>query len=361
MLGSRAILASVILALPAASATLGMRPPAEAIAQDKREPQGESIELRSDLVSIPVSVTSSGSRPMRVLTKDDFTIFEDGKPQQISHFSASDAAVDIVLALDTSGSMKSDIDHMRDAAREFIERMRPQDPGALVAFARRVDLLAELKLNHSALKTGLRELSPGSGTAFYDALYLIWDEILRSSTSPRKAMLVLTDGVDSASYYPFSEVSNRLEHSGAAVYFIEIDTESYTLEGLRKEKFTLSPDQLERYRRAYRKDESPFRYRNPQLFLPEEIVEIGRGLYKIARQELRQLASRTGGRVFPLKSMKDLPGIYAQLGAELGTLYSLGYYPTNGRRDGSWRSLKVTVKVPEVEAHTREGYWAPSK
>ncbi|MBI4467792.1 MAG: VWA domain-containing protein [Acidobacteria bacterium] len=330
--------------------------------QEKRgAEQGESIELRSDLVSIPVAVAFAESRRAPVLTKNDFVVLEDGKPQEISHFSAQDAAVDIVLALDTSGSMKSDIDKIREAAREFVERMRSQDPGAIVSFARSVDLLSDLTRERFKLKEALREISPGSGTAYYDALYLVAEDILKSSRSPRKAVLALTDGVDSASYYTFAQMSDLVERSGAAVYFIEIDTEEYTVEGLRKERFMLSPEQLERYRRAYRPDENPIRYRNPRFFMPDETAEIAKGLYRIARKELRQVATRTGGTVFPLKTLKDLPKIYAQLASELGTLYSLGYYPTNSRRDGSWRKLTVTVKAPGGAARSREGYWAPAK
>ncbi len=330
-------------------------------AQGRAPAQSGSIELRSDLVSFPVAVTLPDMRAQALLKKENFTVYEDGKRQEISHFSASDVPVDIVLAADTSGSMKGDIDLVKHAVLDFIDRMRPQDSGAVVSFARGIELLAGPTADRAALKGAVHEISAGSGTAYYDALYLICDEVLKNSGSPRKAVIVLSDGVDSSSYYDFERVSHLLERGGASSYFIEIDTEKFTVKGLRQERFTLSADQLERYRREYKPEESPLRYRNPLFFTPEETAKIAEGLYQIARREMRMVAEHTGGRVFPLKTMKDLPAIYRQISSELGTLYSIGYSPTNGKRDGTWRKLRVEVNVPGAETHTRSGYWAPAR
>jgi Ca-activated chloride channel family protein len=105
----------------------------------------------------------------------------------------------------------------------------------------------------------------------------------------------------------------------------------------------------------------PIRYRDPGFFFDDELERIARGLYKIAQNELRQLADRTGGRVFPLKRLEDLNDIYAKIAAELGTLYSIGYYPSNSKHDGQWRPIRVEVNVSGAQVLARSGYWAPKK
>jgi VWFA-related protein len=216
------------------------------------------------------------------------------------------------------------------------------------------------------LKEALTRIPAESGTNFYDALHLSAHELLQQATGERKAIIVLSDGVDTSSYYDFEQISQLLERSGITAYFIEVDTQDDMIQGLKgerrgKPRLTLSPAQLEKYRRAFRPDEPPAFYRQARLFSVDERVEMARGLYKLAHEELRRLAERTGGRVFPLKDFSQLNAIYAQISAELSTLYSIGYYPINAKRDGTWRSLRVDVAVPNAKAHARSGYWAPSK
>jgi Ca-activated chloride channel family protein len=319
-----------------------------------------TIELRSDLVSFTVTVSLPGGQALTTLKPENFRVYENNARQEIAHFAAVDAPVDIILVIDDSGSMKEQLDLVRRAADQFMDRMRPQDRAAVLAFGRQIELLADLSHSRSTLKSAISRIPQGSGTALYDALYLVADELLKGAAS-RKAIILLSDGVDSYSYYDFDQAGAILERTGVTVYSIEVDTLEDMVKGLRHERFTLSPDQLEKYRRAFRPEDPPIRYRNPFFFTTEETIEIARGLYQLADAELRRLAERTGGTVFPLKSYSQLNAIYEQIGAELGTLYSIGYYPTNARRDGTWRSLRVEVTIPDTKAHARSGYWAPSK
>lgn len=323
--------------------------------------QESTIELRSDLVSFTVTVSLPDGEALTTLTAENFTVYENNVRQEITHFAAVDAPVDIVLLVDDSGSMREQLAVVRRAAEQFVDRLRSQDRAAIVAFGKQVELLADLAHNHATLKEAIGRIPEGSGTAFYDALYLVAKDVLQSA-APRKAVIVLSDGVDSFSYYEFEQASEMLERAGVTAYFIEVDTEDDMIRGLKKRNgFILSPSQLEKYRRAFRPDDPPLRYRYPQLFTSEENVEIARGLYQLARAELRRVAERTGGKVFPLKSFSRLNAIYEQIGAELGTFYSIGYYPTNARRDGTWRALRVEVNRPGAKAHARSGYWAPTK
>lgn len=330
--------------------------------QDKKEVAQDqpAIELRSDLVSFTVTVSLPGGEALATLKPENFRVYENNTPQVITHFSAVDAPVDIMLMVDDSGSMREQMNLVKRAAGQFVDRMRPQDRAGVIAFGRQVELLADLTHSRATLRDAIDRIPKGSGTAFYDALYLVATEPLQGA-SARKAIIVLTDGVDSSSYYNYEQASEALERAGVTVYFIEVDTEEEVVRGLRRGYFTLSPDQLERYRRAFRPEDPPLRYRNPLFFTPDETAEMARGLYQLARAELRRLAERTGGKVFPLQTFSQLKAIYEQIGAELGTLYSIGYYPTNAKHDGTWRSLRVEVNIPGAKAHARSGYWAPSK
>jgi Ca-activated chloride channel family protein len=333
--------------------------------QQKRRPdpdQGEVIELRSDLVSFTVSVLGGTGQALMNLKPEDFIVFENGERQKITHFATVDAPVDIVLAIDTSGSMQGDHEIVRKAATSFIERMRPQDRIAIVEFGRDVNLSLDWTKEPRKARDVIKAINSKkpTATAFYDSLYVISDELLRT-VQGRKAVILLSDGVDSLSYYEYQPAASLLERSGAAVYFVEIDTEEFTVRGLRRGDFTLSPQQLERYRRTFRPDDLPIRYRDPGFFFDDELERIARGLYKIAQNELRQLADRTGGRVFPLKRLEDLNDIYAKIAAELGTLYSIGYYPSNSKHDGQWRPIRVEVNVSGAQVLARSGYWAPKK
>lgn len=347
------------LALVVALAASGRARPLQQTSPTQ-EQRGDVIELRSDLVSFTVSVVGPRGESLTTLKPENFTVYENGERQQISHFATVDAPVGVVLAIDVSGSMRGDLETVRKAATGFIERLRQQDRVAVVEFSRDVSLLQDFTRDRKKAKEAVKRLAPGTATSFYDALYVIADELL-SDVSARKAIIVLSDGVDSSSFYDFPQASGKLERAGVAAYFIEIDTEEYTVSRVRRGQLTLSPEQLERYRRFYRPGDLPVRYRNPYFFTQEELAEITRALYRLARQEIRQLAERTGGRVYPLRTLADLNAIYARIAAELGTLYSIGYYPTNQEHDGTWRSLRVEVNIPGARVTARSGYWAPSK
>lgn len=338
-------------------------------AQQPQEPPVEDdtvVRLQSELVSFTVVVSTTDGRPLPALKAEHFRVFEDHKRQEIVYFAAVDAPVDMLLLIDDSNSMQEKMPLVKQAAEVFFDRLRPQDRAGLVAFGEQTVLLADLVRSPTKLKQALARIPAEAGTNFYDALYLSAQELVRQASGERKAIIVLSDGVDTSSYYSFEQASQLLERSGITAYFIEVDTLDDMIQGLKGERkgrprLTLSAAQLEKYRRAYRPEEPAAFYRDARFFSVEERVQIARALYQLARQELRHLAERTGGRVFPLKDFSQLSAIYHQISAELSTLYSIGYHPTNTKRDGAWRSLRVELSVPNAKAHARSGYWAPAK
>ena len=172
----------------------------------------------------------------------------------------------------------------------------------------------------------------------------------------------MSDGVDSTSKMKFDLVAPLVEKSDASVYFLELNTEAATLEGLMKPNndpgyLNLSQSQVDRYWAEY-DPESLQRFKPREALSKEMRREINEGLYTLARKEIRSLAQRAGGRVYPVKSLSDLMGVYKQVADDLRSQYSIGYYPSNKSRDGRWRSIRVETSTQGSMVRARSGYWA---
>ncbi len=341
---------------------------ATAIAQDKekQEPKEEILKLDTNLVSIDVNVTSkSGSASPENLKIEDFIIYEDGVRQKLENFATIDVPFNIVLLLDTSGSAKDEIELMKKAAKRFLSEMRPQDRIALVEFNQKYSVLEELTADHEKIESAMNWLQPGTGTAFYDALQLTIDEVLKKA-SGRKAIIALTDGVDSVSGSNYEEILPELEKSGISTYFLEVNTEALTEAKMllacdEENSFHFSRQQLKKYLDEYAENADPSQYRDHCKLSKLERMQINRRLYESARKELREISAQTGGRVYPCRRLSEIGPAYAQIAAELRTQYSLGYYPKNDKKDGKWRTLKIEIKHPGLTAKTKPGYRALSE
>jgi VWFA-related protein len=203
-----------------------------------------------------------------------------------------------------------------------------------------------------------------TGTSFYDALFLAVEESPLKQIEGRKAIICMSDGVDSSSKTKYLDVAKLVEKSDASVYFLELNTEAVTLNRLLKPKSDpdyadLSQSQVDRYFDAYDAD-SLDRHRERKLLPHDLLTKINRGLFELARRQERELAQRTGGRVYPVRSLIDLAGVYKQVADDLRSQYSIGYYSNNDPRNGGWRSIRVEVrgKSKGASVRARSGYWA---
>ncbi len=337
-------------------------------AQDKqrqdKQPEIGTIRLNTDLVTVDAIVTDrDGNRISRVLKASDFTIYEDGVRQAINSFSATDAPFNLVLLLDTSGSASHEIELMSRAALRFLDELRPGDRVAVIQFSKEVELLKDLTSERAEIEEALRLLKPGSGTSFYDSLKLAIDEVFKE-VEGRKAVVALSDGVDSFGYTTFDQILAEIESSNILTYFLELDTEEFTQAGMTRDcsdesHFQFSPKQFKKYLTEYGKDAMMSENQPHCLLSKLERMQINRRLYESARRELREMAYKTGGRVYPVKDLQQLEPAYSQIAAELRTYYSMSYYPTNEKRNGKWRTLRVKVNRPGFVAKTRPGYRAP--
>jgi Ca-activated chloride channel homolog len=350
-------------------AAIIMFAPLAARAQDQDEP----IRLKTDLVSITASVTDKNGRAVKSLKAEDFIIYEDGAKQKISHFAATEEPFTLMLLLDISGSTRDDIALIKTAAKNFLSELRPEDRVGVIVFNREIEMIAELAdarpavveaIDRIAFKEGdgAYRFSSNTGTSFYDALFLAVEESPLKEAEGRKAIVCMSDGVDSTSLKAYKDIAPLVEKSEASVYFLELNTEQATLTGLLKPRtdpgyLNFSQSQINRYYDAF-DEESLDRHRPRDLMTADTRREINKGLYEIARRETREMAERTGGRGYPVRALADLAGIYKQIADDLRSQYSISYYPVNMARDGRWRSIKVETRSPGATVRSRSGYWA---
>jgi len=340
---------------------------------------GDAVELRSDLVTLTVSVTNRAGQPVTGLRPESFQVLEDGVPQKIEFFEPVSDPYSLLLLLDTSGSTINDIGRMRSAASEFIGGLSPADRLGIASFSRGVQLPDELTSNRSILARQLSDFGPtiatdpgakrfdsNTGTSLYDALVLALGEspVAADTSSRRRAVVLFSDCVDSTSSYDFDEAVRLADQSGISIYVILLDTQSFSDRLLTQpedgeSRINFSKSQLARFYENFAPD-SPDRGREPSTYSAIERLEINGSLYDLARQQAAEMAKRSGGRVYPIASLVDAGAAYRAIAAELRTRYSIGYYPTNSRHDGSWRVLSVTVpKAIGSVVVTRPGYLAP--
>jgi len=353
---------------------LTLIPRLAAPAQSQRQTdQDEPIRLKTDLVTVTASVSGANAAAVKSLKAEDFAIYEDGVKQRISHFAATEEPYTLLLLLDVSGSTRDEIALMKRAARNFLGELRFDDRVGVIVFSREAEMIAEFTDSRARSVSAIdgiamvegedgHRFTGKTGTSFYDALYLAVEQSPLKQVEGRKAIVCMSDGVDSTSKMKFRDIAPLAEKSGASLYFLELNTEEATLRGLLKPKtdpdyLNFSQSQIERYY-ADRDPDSLERFKPRGSLQPETIREINAGLYKLSRRELRTLGERTGGRVYPVKSLADLTSVYKQVGDELRSQYSIGYYPSNRTRDGGWRSIKVETRAPGATVRARSGYWA---
>lgn len=342
--------------------------------------EGDVVRVETQLVSVPAVVTDQAGHPITGLRAENFAVFEDGQPQHITNFMTTEAPFEVALLLDTSGSTREDLSLIRRAANDFIAALRQGDRVAILAFntdkndptqLATVDVLTKLTSDRDALHAALDAVGTSNGTPYYDALVRVADVVFRDpprdEVRGRRAVVALTDGVDSASESEFAEARAKLLGAGVAAYFIEVNTEDFVEDRLLSDcrsygTIHLSRAQLQRYRRIFVPAASAADYNSFCQMGPFERMEISRQLYNLARTEMNELARASGGRTFQAADLRAARAAFAQVANEIGTQYSLGYYPTNKARDGRFRQIRVEVRGPAAkgtQVRAREGYYAP--
>jgi VWFA-related protein len=349
-------------------------PPAEEV------DEGDVVRVETQLVSVPAVVTDKNGRPLAGLRAENFSLLEDGKPQHVTNFATTEAPFEIALLLDTSGSTREELGLIRDAAHAFMRALRRGDRVAIVAFNNTpgsgaplatVDVRSPLTDDRETLRRAIDNLGTSNGTPFYDALGRVADQVFRDppreEVRGRRAVVALTDGVDSSSNSGYEEAQTKVRRAGVATYFIQVSTEEYVEDRLLKDcqdngRLTLSAKQLERFRQLFVPQAQKEDYQDFCRMGQFERMDISRQLYNLARREMNEMARTSGGKNFAAASLNEARAAFAQVANEIGTQYSLGYYPANKTRDGRFRQIKVELRgVKDASVRAREGYYAPKR
>jgi Ca-activated chloride channel family protein len=348
-------------------------------AQDKKPADAdEVIRVDTELVDIPVVVTDRTGKPVLNLKKKNFNVFEDGKLQQITDFAATSAPFEVALLLDTSGSTRSDLDLIRRSAQGFIDSLRPGDRVSVVAFRTEIDggrsvarpqILSGLTDNRSELKAALEKVGTSNGTPYYDALLEVTQKVFATAPAEqfrgRRALVALTDAVDSSSSSDFDEAKEDLAKAGIICYFIQVDTRPFFEENLLgdcESAMRFSQSQIRRYYRRFAQNAKIEKVSNFCQLGDFERLAISKNLYDLANTEMNSLAKASGGRIFPVDELNQARVAFKSVAEEIGTKYSLGYYSSNEKRDGTFRKIRVELKElpPGSQVRAREGYTAPA-
>jgi Ca-activated chloride channel family protein len=278
---------------------------------------GSAIHVNVNLVLVPVTVTDPMNRLVTGLERENFQIYDNNVGQTIKSFAMEDAPISIGIVFDLSGSMQSKFVRARKALSEFLRTCNPQDEFFVVAFNDRPAVVVDYTSEVEDVEARMVMLRPQNRTALIDAMYLAADK-LRTAKYQRKAMLVISDGGDNRSRYTEGELTRAVRESEVQIFSIGV-FDAY------------APTEEER--------------NGPIL--------------------LNAMSETTGGRMFKVMDMEDLSDIAERISEELRDEYVLGYTPTERKRDGSWSKLKVRLMpppgLPELTAHSREGYYAPSQ
>lgn len=347
------------------------------IKNDPKNDDDEIVKIDTQLVDVPIVVNDKTGKPLLNLKQSNFVVYEDGARQEIADFSATTAPFEVALLLDTSGSTRSDLDLIRRSAESFISSLRSGDRVSIIAFKTDNDgkrkfaaseIVSGLTDNRGALKAALEKVGTSNGTPYYDSLLQVVGKVFRDKPKDefrgRRALVALTDGVDSTSSADFDEAREDLEKSGIVCFFIKVDTREFFEESLLGDcegATRFSAAQIRRYyRKFYPKADVEKVYDFCQLGDFERLA-ISKRLYELAGTEMSMLAKSSGGNVFPVADLSEARSAFKSVAAEIGTKYSLGYYSSNEKRDGTYRKIRVELKGLPAGAllRAREGYTAP--
>jgi len=387
------------------------------------EPQDlETVTTDTDLVTVPLIANDANGTYITDLRQDEFSIVEDGVPQQIAFFGKVAAPFHVVLMLDTSSSTQDKLKEIQQAAYTFVQQLQDADRVKVISFDDAVRDLNEFTSDREVLRSAIYKTKSGQGTKVYDAVELALNTIRK--IRGRKAIVIFTDGMDWHSDRATYDGTLRwLDEEGVVVYPIRYDTRA-TTERLAREQAEGSgpqlptinvirnptpsgttaptfpsdepspttgttrrtgplglplPEEIMRRRREEERRRDPNRdpsqmppdRRDPSIpgSTPPSSSRPGRSeddsikamldmAYLTADGYLKALAEKSGGRLLRADTLKSLPDAFGQIAAELRTQYLLGYYPINKERDDRYRKIKVTSTRKKVIIRARPGYLA---
>lgn len=283
--------------------------------------RGQGFQTGIDVVSLAVTVTDPAHKIVGNLQRNDFAVYEDGVIQDLAYFETGDVPLDLALLIDTSASMEGKLGFVRKAATGFTSTLRPGDRASIISFNNRVNVLQDFTEDVGAINRAIGRINANGGTALYNAIYITLKEYAREVRKDdivrRRAVVLLTDGEDTASLMNFDELLREAKREAITVYTI----------GLRGD--TIAPQAREKHQ-----------------FSRTDFL-------------LKALATETGALAFFPGREGELSVAYQSIGKELAEQYALGYVSKNPVRNGAFRRVSVQIlNRPDCRPRTRSGYLA---
>jgi len=279
-----------------------------------------TIEIKTDLVELDVTVVDQNNLSVMNLKKEDFSVYEDKVKQTIENVNREEVPVSFGLVIDTSGSMRSKLQTVSDASVSLVKQMRVDDEAFVASFKAEPELVQDFTADRRELEDAISDLYTSGGTALLDAIIATADYAQEKGKRRRKALVVITDGLEKNSSVKEKEVMEAIKEDEVQVYlvgFIDEDMEEKSL--------------------------------------------FGKSPAKKAKELLSRIADDSGGHSYFPKDISEIPAIAAQIAKDLRTQYVVSYYPTNEKRDGTYRTIQVNVNNTgshKLIARTRRGYYA---
>jgi VWFA-related protein len=272
-------------------------------------------------VVIPVTVTDRKGHAVDGLQKEHFALYEDKVEQQITHFASEDAPVSIGLVFDTSDSMAPKLEKAREAVAALLNNTNPEDEFFLVQFSDHAQLVVNLTKQTEEIRRQVAMLKIGGSTALLDGVTVALHE-MRNARHNRKAIIIVSDGEDNASHCSLRDLKEEVRGGDVLIYAIGIDGSSGSSLGWPPPRLT------------------------------------GSAL-------LDEVATQTGGRLFEVNRLKQLPGITSKISEWLRKQYVLAYAPSNTHKNTGYRHVQVRITrtsgFPQLHAFWRLGYYPPAE
>jgi Ca-activated chloride channel homolog len=277
-------------------------------------PAYPAIRADVNMVLVPVTVTDRRGFLVGGMTRHNFTILDDAVPQAIAAFYAQDAPCSVVIVLDTSGSMRETLEMAREATRAFVGTSNPDDEFRLLTVSSRPEL-HEAWSDAATMTNSLHLIQAGGSTALIDTVYLALSQASQARTQ-RRALLVLSDGVDNHSRYSKSELMRMA---------VESDVQIYTI-GVAESQATM-------------------------MFMEQREEQRGLSL-------LSELAQKTGGLSFVIRDTREAPTVACKVALAMRNQYVIGYQAPAAKQTGKWHRIRVTLDIQGAHVHARNGYYA---
>ena len=289
--------------------------PSRVDAAEDNPSSNKAIAVDVDLVNVPISALDKKGSLIQDLRPEEFKVFEDNEPQQVTNFSHDpDAPLAIALLIDTSTSSRVKFKVEQEAAIDFFQTAvrRKKDSCLLMSFDSTIDLLQPFTDDPDLLTRAIKRLKTGGGTKLFDAIHKACREYLMKEQGKRRVLIFISDGDDNMSYETFDSTLQVILQTDVVVFSISTNSSGF------------------------------FGMENPKL---DKIF--------------KRFAEESGGRSFFPKKIEDMAYNFQDITEELRDQYSLAYRSTNKTKDGAFRSIKVETTRKDVKLKYRKGYYAP--